>query len=346
VFKSTDGGATWSASYTGLANTDVIALAIDPQTPTTLYAGTNGAGVFKSTDGGTNWSDMNIGLTNPDVYALAIDPQTPTALYAGTRGGGVFAIQQVSPTADLSVTKTDSPDPVTVGKPLTYTVTVTNNGPNDATAVTMSDTLPSGVTFVSATPSQGSCSGTSTISCSLGTLAKGASTAVTLVVTPTVAGTLSNTARVSATESDPDPDNNTATAVTTVNPEVVCGDGLVTGSEQCDLGAKNGQAGVCCSATCQLKSAGTECRPNFGAACDVAETCDGVNPLCPANGFKAAGTVCRAARGACDVAESCPGTSPFCPANGFQPSGTACNDGNVATCTDQCTAGACAGTAC
>jgi uncharacterized repeat protein (TIGR01451 family) len=59
----------------------------------------------------------------------------------------------VAPSADLSVTKTDLPDPVTAGTSLTYTVTVTNNGSfgnTDATGITLTDTLPSGVTFVSA----------------------------------------------------------------------------------------------------------------------------------------------------------------------------------------------------
>src|SRR5207244_11504754 len=123
--------------------------------------------VLKSDNGGGRWSAMNLGSFNTNVTALAIGPQAPAILYAGTFGGGVFAIQQVNLTADLLVTKTDSPDPVTVGKNLTYTVTVTNHDPIDATGVTMSDTLLSAVTFVSATPSQGSCSGTSSMSCSL-----------------------------------------------------------------------------------------------------------------------------------------------------------------------------------
>jgi hypothetical protein len=71
------------------------ALAIDPATPTTLYAGTEYGGVFKSTNGGGNWGAFNTGLTATPVWALATDPQTPTTLYAGTSGGGVFAIQQV-----------------------------------------------------------------------------------------------------------------------------------------------------------------------------------------------------------------------------------------------------------
>ena len=73
---------------------NVSALAIDPATPATLYAGTWGGGVFKSTNGGANWSAVNTGLTNTDVRALAIDPDTPATLYAGTWGGGVFSIQQ------------------------------------------------------------------------------------------------------------------------------------------------------------------------------------------------------------------------------------------------------------
>ena len=84
MFKSTNGGGNWSAVNTGLTNTYVYALAIDPATPTTLYAGTYGGGVFKSTNGGGNWSAVNTGLTDTLVSALAIDPATPTTLYAGT----------------------------------------------------------------------------------------------------------------------------------------------------------------------------------------------------------------------------------------------------------------------
>src|SRR5262245_34064649 len=67
----------------------VNALALDPSTPTTLYAGTATGGVFKSTSGGSRWSAVNTGLPR-NVYddtlivyvtALAIDPSTPTTLY-------------------------------------------------------------------------------------------------------------------------------------------------------------------------------------------------------------------------------------------------------------------------
>jgi cysteine-rich repeat protein len=72
-----------------LTSLNVYALAIDPTTPSTLYAGTNGGGVFQSTNSGASWSTASTGLDDPDVTALAIDPHTPRTLYAGT-GHGVF----------------------------------------------------------------------------------------------------------------------------------------------------------------------------------------------------------------------------------------------------------------
>jgi hypothetical protein len=62
----------------------ISALALDPQAPTTLYAGTYYGGVFKSTDGGGSWSAVNTGLTNTDIQALAVARQTPTTLSVGT----------------------------------------------------------------------------------------------------------------------------------------------------------------------------------------------------------------------------------------------------------------------
>jgi photosystem II stability/assembly factor-like uncharacterized protein len=67
----------------------VSAVALDPSTSATIYAGT-GNGVFKSINGGASWNPFNTNLTNLFVNALAIDPVTPTTLYAGTNGSGVF----------------------------------------------------------------------------------------------------------------------------------------------------------------------------------------------------------------------------------------------------------------
>jgi uncharacterized repeat protein (TIGR01451 family) len=117
--------------------------------------------------------------------------------------------------ADLSVTKTGSPNPVQVLANLTYTITITNQGPSPATGVQLTDVLPN-VTVVSATLTQGSCDGTSTVTCSIGALDVGSSATVTIVVQPQAIGDISNTATVMGDQPDPNPDNNSATAVTSV----------------------------------------------------------------------------------------------------------------------------------
>jgi uncharacterized repeat protein (TIGR01451 family) len=140
-----------------------------------------------------------------------------------TDAGQLFLIRSalVGPlarSADLAVSLSASPDPV-VGSDLTYTATVTNRGPDPATGVMLSDMLPVGVTFVAVDTSQGS--GThaaGVVTASLGTLAPGSATTVTLRVRPTAASTWANTVRVTANEPDPDPANNEATATLTARP--------------------------------------------------------------------------------------------------------------------------------
>jgi photosystem II stability/assembly factor-like uncharacterized protein len=89
VFKSMNGGESWSAINTGLTDYEVWDLVIDPITPRVVYAGTTG-GVFKSMNGGENWSAVNTGLTDTDITGLAIDPATPATLYVVTRLGKLF----------------------------------------------------------------------------------------------------------------------------------------------------------------------------------------------------------------------------------------------------------------
>src|SRR5215472_4523353 len=79
------GSDTWTTN--GPEGGVIQALAINPATPTTLYAGTGSGGVFKSANGGAQWSAMNTGLSSPIVTAIVINPGTPATLYAGTSGG-------------------------------------------------------------------------------------------------------------------------------------------------------------------------------------------------------------------------------------------------------------------
>jgi large repetitive protein len=115
----------------------------------------------------------------------------------------------VGPAADLSITKTMGA--AQAGKPLTYTLAVTNHGPSASSAVTVKDTLPAGTTFKSAAPSQGSCSVSGqTVTCALGALASGGSAqvSITVEVAATATGTLRNVATVEGPEPDPDKANN------------------------------------------------------------------------------------------------------------------------------------------
>ena len=140
-----------------------------------------------------------LGAVGAEVYSLG-EPNCPFPGAGGACGSlpanagvelgepNTFGFGFVTTSADVSITNTDSPDPVTVGGSLTYTLHVHNAGPNAAAAVTVTDTLPAGVSFESATTTAGSCAGANTITCALGTLASGADATVTIVVAASAAG--------------------------------------------------------------------------------------------------------------------------------------------------------------
>ena len=120
--------------------------------------------------------------------------------------------------ADLSIAKADATDPVQVSQVLVYTLTVANAGPDPATDVSVEDTLPAGVTYVNAAASQGNCflTPSDVVECDLGNVANGASVTVDVEVVPTQAGTITNTASVSASTTDPNALNDTASEDTLV----------------------------------------------------------------------------------------------------------------------------------
>jgi len=118
---------------------------------------------------------------------------------------------------DLAIGKSIFAPVKGTGLPANYGITVNNLGPAQATAVTVIDVLPAGTTLVSATPSQGTCSGTTTVTCDLGTVINGGSPTIVLVVTlPTTPGPVSNTATVSSSNPDPNPANNSSTVTINV----------------------------------------------------------------------------------------------------------------------------------
>jgi uncharacterized repeat protein (TIGR01451 family) len=121
----------------------------------------------------------------------------------------------VNPASELSLTQTDDPDPAVVGAPLTYTLVVLNGHQPD-TGVTLTNTLPANVLLHLASASAGVCNGTGPVVCAIGGLAAGESVTVSIRVTPTAAGLLTNTATVTGEAADANPANNTATQETTV----------------------------------------------------------------------------------------------------------------------------------
>jgi uncharacterized repeat protein (TIGR01451 family) len=155
-------------------------------------------------------------LQHSAVISSGTDDPTPD----NNTANGSTTVQAVpDSSADLSMDKSDSPDPVVVGQPLTYTLTVTNNGPDATNSVVVTDTLPASVLFQSANASQGSCNHSAgTVTCNLGALLDQAVAVVTIVVIPQEAGPVSNTAAVASDIDDPDPDDNSDQEDSTVNP--------------------------------------------------------------------------------------------------------------------------------
>lgn len=133
-----------------------------------------------------------------------------------------LAIAAVAPAtafgaSDLGIVKADSADPVTEGGQLTYTLTVTNAGPDTANGVEVVDELPNQVDLVGTSATQGTCDTQGKrVTCALGALDSGATASVSIVVRTTRDGDLSNTATVSTTDPDPNTLNDSDTEATRV----------------------------------------------------------------------------------------------------------------------------------
>ena len=166
----------------------------------------------------------SLGTHTSDAETHSVDP---TSTCPDTNAHGCYSltytVSEVDDSGsrvrlpDLTVTKTDSPDPVYVGSELTYDVNVKNNGAATAGGVTLADNLPDGVSLNSVTPSQGTCSPSGqTISCQLGTLGPGDAADVQVKVTPQAGGTITNVASVTSNEEDANVADNIAREDTTV----------------------------------------------------------------------------------------------------------------------------------
>jgi uncharacterized repeat protein (TIGR01451 family) len=154
-----------------------------------------------------NGTDTNNNSADFFLNASSSNPQNSSTGCLNTSG------------ADLSITKTDSPDPVTIGSNITYTITVLNNGAATAQNIQITDNLPAEVTFFSCNATGGavcSAGGGNNRTVTLASLASGSSFTATIVATANGPDgtTASNTATVSSSTTDANLTNNTATATT------------------------------------------------------------------------------------------------------------------------------------
>jgi uncharacterized repeat protein (TIGR01451 family) len=121
--------------------------------------------------------------------------------------------------ADLELTASGSPNPLSAGEVLTYSLSIRNNGPALATGVTLTDALPAGASLESALSSQGACvqSGGQVV-CMVGSIEAGSEVEIDVKVRPQAAGLVTNQASAVSDLPDPNTDNNAATVDTTVTP--------------------------------------------------------------------------------------------------------------------------------
>jgi uncharacterized repeat protein (TIGR01451 family) len=180
-----------------------------------------------------NLIQWDLGDISPGSEALITLTARPLAIGTITNNATVSAAQvdgeafnnnfelelEVIPAVDLAMVVSDAPDPVINTQNILYSIDITNLGPSDATGVLFTHTISSETTLVDAIPSQGTCSISSNlVSCDLGSLPAGLGTAVSLEVTTLVSGLLTNLFTVQSGQADPDPGNNLAETVTTVQP--------------------------------------------------------------------------------------------------------------------------------
>ena len=162
---------------------------------------------------GTAGSTGTYGIKTTNSGGTSIDDDN--AVSADTLINTAGAAKKAAPTADLGVTHSGSTSQSVVGQNRTYTFVVTNNGKDNVSGAKLVNPLPSQVSLVSATTTRGSCSGTTTVTCSLGSFGASQTATVTIVVKVNTAGTLVSKATVSGEQNDTTSSNNSFTVTTT-----------------------------------------------------------------------------------------------------------------------------------
>lgn len=206
----------WISTNTDPADSIILAMKRDSVTPSVPEPD------------GINWHRFTLDTPNDGIETVTIPAAVALAddwrFYARHADSGAFDGTDVNfsvvapPEADLDVSLSAAPDPVQVGEDITYTVGVTNDGPDNATGVTLTDVLPADVSFVSVNQPSVCSENAGTVSCVIGNLPADTSFPdIEIVVTAIEAGTVINAVDLSGAEPDSDPLNNTAQVSITVN---------------------------------------------------------------------------------------------------------------------------------
>ena len=90
IWRSTDGGSSWSMTWSSEDSWQVTSIAVPPGTPDRVYATTDGDGVLRSTDGGLSWAPCNVGLSTLSTLHILPDVADPDRLYVATQGAGIY----------------------------------------------------------------------------------------------------------------------------------------------------------------------------------------------------------------------------------------------------------------
>ncbi len=248
---STNGGANWHTldaldnqmtgggvyryhTQSGGGYPQPTLVAFDPSDGNTLLAGGANSGLFLSTNGGVSWTtltDNSGGNANPHLprprFTYFDHEGGDLNIYVGTQGRGVWRITLQDRVSDLAITKAATSSTVVTGSNVTYTITITNNGPDAAQNVRLTDMLPETTAFVSCTVSggtNGACLGTGNDRLvTFDSLAANASATVTITVQVSCAladGTpIPNLVTVGSLARDPNSGNNIGqVTVTASNP--------------------------------------------------------------------------------------------------------------------------------
>jgi uncharacterized repeat protein (TIGR01451 family) len=215
----TPGGVIISTnSFRVLPNITSFSPTLGPEGTLVTIFGSSFFNVSSVSFNGTNTPNFTV-VSSTEIQAFVPPSATTGPIRVSTPGGIAVSATNflVTTRSDLVLAMSASATLSKPGEPLTYRLAVANNGPSIVTGVTLTDTLPNGVNFVSADSTYGPCpQSNGVVRCNIGVLTNNTGFTVSIIVVPPMEAVLINRATISSVESDPNPGDNTASVTNTV----------------------------------------------------------------------------------------------------------------------------------